>query len=181
MLFAMQAKRHMEHVHISYFAILMVTVNANLWLQKPCRGVTLKKLPVLRSAETLETELNTDIQRIIFLCDSAIVLKWLKKSRSCFHNFVGNRIVEIDDTLTRLWERLDEEQVSFSYTSHLFESPSPPDYATWVLRLLQLKADSRWQMGPSFFHIDGDKWPEKRIEPVSEQKEECKLGWFTPE
>ena len=128
-----------------------------------------------RMTETLVKELDTEIRRIILWCDSAIVLQWLKKSSSSFHTFVGNRIAEIDDILTRLRLQFGKDQVTFRYIPSAL---NPADDATRGLQIDKLTCESRWFNGPDFLFKEEEEWPEKRFDPVPEVIAEVKqIKW----
>ncbi len=74
----------------------------------------LELMGAVRLAETLINELKTPIHRVIFWSDSGIVLQWLQKSSNCFHTFVGNRVAEVDDTLSRLKKFLVKKTYIFA-------------------------------------------------------------------
>lgn len=86
----------------------------------------------VRLAETLVAELDTTIHRIIIWLDSAVAIQWINRSGSRYHAFVGNRITEIDDVLTRLRKKLGDENVGLR---HVPTKLNPADDATRGLNI----------------------------------------------
>ena len=109
----------------------------------------------VRLVETLVAETDTTIHRIIIWLDSAVDLQWMNRSSSRYHAFVGNRITEIDDALTRLREKLGDENVCLRYVPTKL---NPTDDATRGLDITKITPESRWQKGPEFLTASEESW-----------------------
>ena len=113
-----------------------------------------------RFAETLVAEMTTKIEKVVFRCDSTIVLHWIHQTSSNHKAFVGNRVSEIHTIKSDLEATLGAGMVSWRYM------PSEYNHADDITRGLcptELNMGHRYNDGPEFLYESAELWPENKL------------------
>ena len=142
---------------------------APLKAQSICRLELMGALIAAHFAETLVAEMMTKIEKVVFWCDSTIVLHWIHQTSSNYKAFVGNRVSEIRTIKSNLEATLGAGMVSWRYV------PSEYNHAhdiTRGLRPAELNMGHRYNDGPKFLYESAELWPENKVNMPLERADE---------
>ena len=119
------------------------------------------------------------IEKVVFCCDSTIVLHWIHQTNSHYKAFVGNRGSEIHPIKSDLEATLEVGMVSWRYVPSEYNLA---DDITRRLRPAELNMGHRYNDGPKFLYEPAELWPENKVDaPLeeddeSEKKKERRVG-----
>ena len=115
-----------------------------------------------RLYKTISEEIELKIEQTVFLCDSMIVLGWIRSQARGFKPFVSNRVSEIqDNTDPAQWRHIPGEL-------------NVADDVSRGIAVSQLS--NRWKSGPDFLYLAEEDWPkdESKIDQTEEDGERRK-------
>ena len=92
----------------------------------------------VRLKTTVMEEINLEIKKVFFWCDSKTVLNYIRNEHSNFGVYVAHRINEI------------RENSSVSQWHYIPSNMNVADDATMCISFKQFGSNSRWFTGPSF-------------------------------
>ena len=99
----------------------------------------------------IKKESRFTFSKVMFIVDSSIVQAMIQKESYGFKTFAGVRIGEIQQsTEKKQWYWTESE----NNTSDWITRPKHPE---------ELHANSDWQRGPSWLHLEENDWPVKNI------------------
>ncbi|XP_063965022.1 uncharacterized protein LOC135156447 [Lytechinus pictus] len=136
----------------------------------PLKRMTIPRLELMAAALAvkldafLRRELEIPIKRSVYWTDSTIVLQYIRNEDKRFHTFVANRIAAIrDQSVPSQWHYIKTQC-------------NPADDVTRSMTADELKANSRWLVGPNFIQQNENEWPDDptTTETVEENDPEVK-------
>ena len=122
----------------------------------PTRQITIPRLELsgavlsCRLREKIVHEITFQVDSVVHIIDSSIVLSQIHSDSHMFNTFVATRISEI-----QMKSNIDEW--------YWIESKmNVADYVTKPCKPHMLKSDSMWQKGPEFLYLPRTEWPVKK-------------------
>lgn len=109
-----------------------------------------------RLCKIITDSIRLSINRILYWCDSSVVLGWLRGNPSKFKTFVANRVGEILEI---------SNSSSWRYVP---TAENPADLISRGVNPSQLEGSELWWYGPSFLSNEEAKWPRlKEVQTIT--------------
>lgn len=116
-----------------------------------------------RLCKSVMASLRYEPNRIIYWCDSTIVLSWLRGDPSRLKTFVANRVCEIQDT------------TGDSVWRYVPTGDNPADLISRGVSSQQLEGSTLWWHGPTFLLNEEVEWPALKREVNFDNLPEVKV------
>ncbi|XP_071962704.1 uncharacterized protein [Antedon mediterranea] len=136
----------------------------------PLKKLTIPRLELqaavmaARMGKSITDESSLPLTDVLFFTDSMIVLGWLKKPSCCYKQFVGTRVLEIQNkTKPENWR-------------HVSGVENPADDVSRGIPVTNL--NGRWIRGPPFLQSPMHEWEQENLR-VEDDDSEIKLVKFT--
>lgn len=108
-------------------------------------------LLLARLVNKVKMSLNVSVNRVVYWCDSTIVLGWLLMTPSSLQVFVANRVVEIQE----LSDILDWK--------HVPTQDNPADYVSRGVNPNDLLSLDMYWSGPTWLELNDNFWPQNNV------------------
>ena len=108
----------------------------------------------------MRSEIDWNINNVIFWTDSTTVLQYINNESRRFHGFVATRLEEIHEyTKPEQWRNVSEKL-------------NPVNEGSRGLPIEAFLSNCRWWSGPEFLYKDTDQWPELKIAEIPDDDQE---------
>ncbi|XP_076388980.1 uncharacterized protein LOC143264668 [Megachile rotundata] len=131
----------------------------------PLKSVTLARLELCSATllatlyATVRKAILSDIEEVFLWTDSSIVLNWINKEACALKTFVANRVADIQEkTDAKMWRHIKSEH-------------NPADLISRGIMPAQFQNNTLWLHGPEWLASDQARWPESKVNVVSEVPE----------